>query len=485
MVQIPDSIRPYVNAIQKYHFWILAMLVPLVLLPLLVVAQAGISASIDVRNKAITQTRNELSQITDKSPHPNEKWLKKINSRAQEIDDETFRVWTRLWEAQQPIRQWPDSLGNDFVKAASSLKPGGSLRRQLLERYQEGVRSVVRQTAARMGADLIADTSADADGTRLPRAAGRPAEAVDTPQPTSLLQWSADDQQALFTSFDWPEPPSTGQVLLAQEELWMYGVLCDVIKQVNAVPVGPDPKVVITSANIPIPLVQQLAVGYMAAEDDPGGSRAARIMRFEGAASGGPDMGMPPPDLMAGGESLVRPPHPRFGGVRDGMGMPPGMPPGGPGMDGGQPPASPDDALKNWVYVDFDGKPLTSTQLAAAPTSGVLRLMPFLLRCTIDQRALDPLLVAMTAAPVPIDVRQVRISDVQAAALAAVPGTGSAAGAVSGAIPPAGAAAPGAAARATRRANDINVEVRGTLAIVMPPDKKLLQQTKPPAGGFE
>jgi hypothetical protein len=157
------------------------------------------------------------------------------------------------------------------------------------------------------------------------------------------------------------------------------------------------------------------------------------------------------------------------------MAMPAGMPPGGPGMDGGQPPASPDEALKNWVYVDFDGNPLTSTQLAAAPTSGVLRLMPFLLRCTIDQRALDPLLVAMTATPVPIDVRQVRISDVQAAAVAAVPGTGSAAG----------AAAPGAAARATRRANDINVEVRGTLAIVMPPDKKLLQQTAAPAGGFE
>lgn len=471
MAQIPDSIRPYVNAIQKYHFWILAVLAPLVLLPLLVVAQVGISARIDVENRAITQARDDLTQITDKSPHPNEKWLKKIGSRAQEIDDETFRVWTRLWEAQQPIRQWPDSLGKDFVKAASSLKPDGSLRTQLLERYQEGVRSVVRQMPARMGADLIKDPSADADGTHLPRAGGGPAETANTRKPTSLLQWSEENQQALFASFDWTEQPSTGQVLLAQEELWMYGVLCDVIKQVNGVPVGPDPKVVVTPANIPIPLVQQLAVGYLAAEDDPGGSRAARIMRFEGVVSGGPDMGMPPPGLMAGGESPVRPPHPRFGGGRDGTAMQPGMQPGGPGLDGGQPPTSSDEALKNWVYVDIDGKPLTAAALAAAPTSGVLRLMPFLLRCTIDQRALDPLLVAMTATPVPIDVRQVRVSDVQAAAPAAVSA--------------AGAAAPGAASRATRRANDINVELRGTLAIVMPPDKKLLQQTGAPAGGFE
>ena len=60
--------------------------------------------------------------------------------------------------------------------------------------------------------------------------------------------------------------------------------------------------------------------------------------------------------------------------------------------------ASPDEALKNWVYVDLDGKPFTAGDLASAPAAKILRLMPFVLRATIDQRALDALLVELSSA---------------------------------------------------------------------------------------
>lgn len=463
MVQIPDTIRPYVTTVVKFHFWILAAIAPLILLPLLFVAQAGISGRIETQRGKIKGAIDSIKAVTSKSPHPNERWSEKIGERAEAIDDETFQAWTRLWEAQQPIRQWPESLGKDFIKAVSALKPDGSLRRSLLERYQNGIRSVVRQLPGRMEADELMADAASTDGAPVvPRAGNEPVSADQ--KPPSLLQWNSGDQQSLFNSFDWVDPPSTTQVLLAQEELWMYGVLCDVIRQVNAVPVGPDPKVVITPANIAIPVVQQLKVGYPAAEDDPGGQNATRIVRVEQAANT-LDVGMPPPGpMMMEGQAAGRPANPRFGG--GGRAAAPAMPAGFPGQEEA-PAASADDALKSWVYVDLNGKPLTASELAAAPTSSVLRLMPFLLQCTIDQRALDAMLVTLTSAPVPIDVRQVRIN------------AGGAAGA--GQAEPGRFAqpGPGAAAGDRQRLHDIAVEMRGTLAIVMPPDKTLIQPAAP------
>lgn len=474
MVQIPDAIRPYATALQKFHFWILAALAPLVFLPLLFMAQASISSKIKAQKTKIESSLTTVNAILEKKPHPNEKWSEKIDARAKQINDETFQVWEQLWKAQEPLRQWPESLGNDFVKAASSLTPDGTLRRSLLERYQNGIRPVVRLLPARMGADELMSDAASDEGPRGPRR--QPIDRGQTEEPPSLLQWSGEDQQQLFTSFDWEEPPSTTQVVMAQEELWMYGVLCDVIQNVNRVPVGADPEAVITPANIAIPLIQELKVGYPAAEDDPGGQASQRILRIQQASSGGFGDEMPFPDESMGGADGAlagRPAHPRFsGGGSTGRGGPMGMMPDGLG-DEAAVDVSPDDALKSWVYVDLDGKPLTASDLAAAPASQILRLMPFVLRTTIDQRAFDRLLVELASAPVPIDTRQVRINADQSSG-----GDLGGRGRPGSRRPPrfnSGPSAGGNTGEDRARLHDVNVELRGTLAIVMPPARSLLK----------
>ena len=476
MVQIPDAIRPYVTTVQKFHFWMLAAIVPLVFLPLLFLAQSGISQKIKTQRSKIEGSLSSIEAIFLNEPHPNEKWSQQIGARAREINDETLQVWEQLWKAQEPLRQWPESLGNDFVRAAASLAPDGSLRRSLLERYQNGIRPVVRQLPGRMGADeLMADEASD-EAPRGPRR-----QPVDRGQPeeqASLLQWSGEDQQQLFTSFDWEEPPSTTQVVMAQEELWMYGVLCDVIRNVNSRPVAADPNAVITPANIAIPLVQELKVGYPAAEDDPGGSASQRILRIQQASSAGFGEEMPFAGYMMGseGEAAGRPAHPRFsGGGSGGRGGPMGMMPGdGDEFGESAADASPDEALKNWVYVDLDGKPLTAGDLASAPAAKILRLMPFVIRATIDQRALDALLVELASAPVPIDARQVRINADEASG-GDFGGRGSGRPRGSRVPRPSDFAGGGGVAVDRARLHDVSVELRGTLAIVMQPDPTLLK----------
>ena len=124
MVQIPDSIRPIVTTWVKVHFWILALLVPLVLLPAVFMAKAGMASKIETHRGKIKKAVADLNGITGKSPHPNEKWAKEISKRARQVDEETEQVWESLWESQKPIRKWPD-FGADFVGRAASLKQIG------------------------------------------------------------------------------------------------------------------------------------------------------------------------------------------------------------------------------------------------------------------------------------------------------------------------------------------------------------------------
>ena len=429
MVQIPDNIKPAVDFVVKHHFWLLAPLVPLLSLPLVFMTNGSLGEQINSARSQIESRLSSLKSVDGIQPHPNEAWATDIDARTNAVRRETLAEWQRFWNSQQPLRLWPASLGDDFVQRAAVLKANGKLPRQLRERYQNNVRAIVRQLPARMGADeAMIDASAEPGG---------PATPAQPVRSNKLVQWTAEDQKRVYASFDWAEPPSPLQVLLAQEELWVYGLLCDSIARVNKVAAGPY--------NSPIPLVEQLAIGYPAAEDDPGASRGGRIIMPTGQAVGGLPLGEeamapPSPDGMG---SASRPPHPRFGGGGQGPGF--AAPVAPPPEEGGAAAAvSPDEALKNWIYVDFNGKPLSAAELATAPDAVMVHLMPFVMRVVIDERHLDGWLVDLARAPVPIDVRQVRIN--------AVPNP----------------------VAATVRRHDIVVELRGTVGLATPPDEKVL-----------
>ena len=460
MVQIPDNIKPHVDLVVKYHFWLLAPLVPLVVVPLVFMTNGSLGEQINSARSQIESRLSSLKSVAGIEPHPNEAWSTDIDARTNAVRRETLAEWQRFWNSQQPLRVWPDSLGVDFVQRAAVLKADGKLPRKLLERYQNNVRAIVRQLPARMGADeAMIDAAADAAAQpgRVDPAANRgmPGQPVRS---NKLVQWNAEDQKRVYASFDWAKPPSTLQVLLAQEELWVYGLLCDSIARVNKVAAGPY--------NSPIPLVEQLAIGYPAAEDDPGASRGGRIIMPTGQAVGGMPLGEeamapPSPDGMG---AASRPPHPRFGGGGQGPGPGFAAPVAPPPEEGGAAAAvSPDEALKNWIYVDFNGKPLSAAELATAPDAVMVHLMPFVMRVVIDERQLDGWLVDLARAPVPIDVRQVRIN---AGATGSQPMAGPA-------DPGFNAAGPNPVATTGRR-HDIVVELRGTVGLATPPDEKVL-----------
>ena len=491
MAQLPASekMRPSLALLVKHHFWLLAAVVPLMLVPLLFIARGRFESQITaVRNqiKGYIQSLETIRKITQ---HPNDAWSSDIDTSTMRVKRETFAEWRRFWEDQKPFRTWPESLGPDFVKAAEALKPDGNLSRKLLERYHNNVRTLVRELPERMG---VEESMVDAN----PGGQTRPLAPQPVPQPDFMppgsmpsdgqfqaspyfFTWNQANQRLIYSSFDWEKAPTTTRVVLAQEELRVYGLFCDSISRVNKSGSGPH--------NVPILSVDELLVGYPAAEDNPGGSLGGRITRPATVSTGGPDgmmggmmggpmggqMGGMPTDTMAseqpGGAALpaMRPPNPQFMGNAAG-GQPAGM--AGMGGMGGGPPGegegaaavvSPDDMLRNWAYVDFTGRPLDATQLAAAADAQMVHLVPFVMRLVIDQRQIDNLLVDLAMTPLPVDVRQVRIN-------------ASASGPASGAMM---SPAPSGPASAIGRLYDVTLELRGTIGLATPPNEKAVGLT--------
>ncbi|MBM3953987.1 MAG: hypothetical protein FJ309_05150 [Planctomycetes bacterium] len=537
MVQVPEAVRPFVDFLAKYHFWLLVPLVPLIVLPLLLLTNGRLAAEMTAAKGQIDSRLSALKSVEAVQPHPNERWKGDMTRRVTRVQRETLAEWESFWASQAFLRQWPAELGPDFLQRAQALKPEGKLPRPLLERYQNGIRAIVRKLPARMGADEMMPDPASAGGGFGPGMAGAPGFAgggeyspysPDASQGMGLgmgmmagmpgagpaaargrkaatVQWSPADQQRLFTSFFWEEPPSTKKVVLAQEEINVYGLLCDVIARINKGAGG--------SYDAPISTVERLAVGYPAVDGSPEKTTAGRMQspRGRGGAGGaGGDMygGMGGMGSMggpmgssgspmgggegadAGGGGEVKPSHPRFQGQAGGFG------PGAYGMgsmvgisddSGGGAPAAPantDDSLQEWIYVDGDGKPLTAEQVKSA-SGQVASLMPFLLRGIADQRKLDAILIELARADVPITVREIRINP--SASLAGAGGMygGGPAGASSPYSPDAGGGAGygmagpmmgmgGPGAGGMGRPNDVTFEIAGTVAIARRPDPKAL-----------
>ena len=266
-IPIPDNVRPYLALLAKYHFWILAAIVPFVLFPVLAAGNGWLRDDIATKQNQIDGKLSQVSRVTGIVPHPNEKWSASIDGRTGDVAAETAAERYRFWHSQQSLRVWPAELGEDFLAAITTLAPGQKLDRPLLRRYQQIVPRLVKALPARMGSqNHMTDTAA---------AAGGDAQPVER-DPSQPLEWSAEDQKMVYGSFVWQNPPSTAQVLLAQEELWIYGILCDAIAQFNRGATG--------SHDAAITLVQQLVIGYHAAQAGMTGTEQRIIVP---AATGG------------------------------------------------------------------------------------------------------------------------------------------------------------------------------------------------------
>ena len=404
MVEIPDDIKGYLKQVQKYHFWLLAILMPLILVPLAFTADAKLLKEIDTRSSAVKSKVESINSVTRKTAegleafgHPQSDWAEQVSRSNDNLRKKTLEQWASIWDQQKPIRKWPTDLGADFLRAIVRLKPGQNLSTRFRDRYLDRIRRSVQKLPSLIDANESMEAKG-ADG-RFGRGdfGMSPDMDINGEDTDHRVVWDSSDQNELFQTFYWTSTPSTKQIILAQEELWAYEILCDVVAKANSESTG--------THNATIYYISQLAVGYRAAEENPGGRKGGRLKKkstgvFDDYMEMDMGMGMD-------GEMMGKPINPRFTGL------------GGDGMememyDEDENPLEvsmdDDEALLNWVYVDSEGKPLDSDVVAESPDTQFVHFIPFCLNGRVDQRKLDLLLRSFATMSVPIDVRQVRVN---------------------------------------------------------------------------
>lgn len=234
------------------------------------------------------------------------------------------------------------------------------------------------------------------------------------------------DEANLLARFNWSTTPTTQEIRLAQEDLWVYEALLRIIAETNR-PATTQYGAVVKKI-FSLEIAQQAAMAFQSAALGQGGGLATMpgmggmygpgtpgMPGMPAGYPGMPEMGSSAMGTSAAGSSAS---GTSAAGTSAGGAAPSGTPdmpgasglagtPGMPGMPGsGTPVLSRAQMLLHYRYVDLNGNPLPAD---AKPPFAEFKMMPVRMYLLVDQRRLHRLLANCANSSMPVEVRRVRI----------------------------------------------------------------------------
>lgn len=393
-----DKLKNALAVAKKQYFWILSSLAVVVGLAAWYQATADLAKRFETRRSALMNHFQEMQKIVAETNHPNPKMIESIEKKTDALKENVLMAWELLYQEQKDKNRLPDGLSDEFKRAFEALGPKNRLPDYLLEHYQNFIEGHFKQVFqiidVRRPADAPAPTGAAAPGAT---GAGpiahagevdvapattttRPRASVHGPadkgvEMVGIVEW--DGAEALPSRFRWETRPSTLEVRIAQEDLWVYEALLRVIKNTNAGATA--------HYNAKVKRIIAMEIGQDvirgAAQRSPRGGGPSGPMAIA------PGMGAGGPIATAAGETEYAP---AAGATTT-------------------PDATVDAETQRLIsdrYVNEEGKPLQAGQ---EPPYAEFNMMPFRLELVMDQRELPRLLSECANSNMPIEARLVRI----------------------------------------------------------------------------
>ena len=254
-----DQLKGVMVAVKKYHFWVLCAIV---VVGGLAIWQTSAADWEGRYRKGRTDLESQLGLVRtvrdEKEVHNNDT-LQMLRDRQGEQTEEVWRARDILYRDQQMANQWPQEVGKDFLAMIEFLKWGDTipdtqryeyamfiktylprLKRDLkmrmsqqqwddLQREIEGRPTGVtvrKKGSAKKAATSKGSSDAAADATKTP------AEQSQLDELVGLVVW--DDYNRLLEHFPWGASPTPLEIWLAQEDLWVYKALLQIIMETNS-----------------------------------------------------------------------------------------------------------------------------------------------------------------------------------------------------------------------------------------------------------
>jgi hypothetical protein len=373
-----DKVRAFLKMAWIQRFWILSVVGTLVAVACWMVASGELQRQFAANKSQIDAKFGEMTAIKGKTFHGNPGVNAKEREEAKKIADSVKKLWQTLFDAQrEEVLKWPDVLGGDFVSYVKNAKFDSNIKPLFRDRYQnyiknrfDGLVEIVNAKKMPVDGAAFGGMMGRGEGGRgeMGMAGDVMLDANGMPiEENYLVQWV--DQANLRQQLEFTGVPSSRQIWVTQEDLWVYETLLKAIANTNKERGATRPD------NTAIRVIQSLEVG----------APAALAMAQE-------SMILMPADAMSADG----------GGVRE-MEMGPMPRPGEEGMGA----ADADATLLSGRYIDAEGKPIAD---ASTGMGTEFRRLPIRMVLSMDERWLPKVLVECANAPLPIEVQRLRIN---------------------------------------------------------------------------
>jgi hypothetical protein len=338
------KLKRIVPFLKKYYFWVLCVCIAIVAMGCWTHATLDLTKQYTEKRKKTEENYTNMKGISNQSPFPIEKASKKINSLAVDLQKDVAAAWQYFYKQQRDQNQLPEKLSKAFKDAFErSITRGEAIPKRLCEHYQNTIRDTEVPKLFELVGMARSDAGPEGRGSSASRAPG---------ERIGKVEWDDAQCKGIEQRFTWSKAPNPREVQLAQEDLWVYKALLQVIRNTN---------LSAKRGETAVKKIESLKIGQDANRE------------------------------RTGGEAIAKPSAPTAA---------PGVPTAATPEE-----TKPELLLLADRYVDDEGKPLGANDPAPYEQ---FNLVPFTMRLVIDQKKMVAFLAECAKSSMRIDVRQVR-----------------------------------------------------------------------------
>ena len=429
-----DQVKVVLAAIKKHHFWVLCGVIVVLVLGAWWSATSGLAKSIETRKGELEGAQKSVQGVTAQSLHANRECISAIQAEHEKLKNEVYNAWDFLYRVQKKNSVWPPIAPN-FRRDIELLGPDDEIQVKYRDLYMYFIQRHLPRLYEIV--DIRLPAKRDAKGMIITDENGKPVK-IDPFETASgrnyaptteyggggmpdamegsgyssttssreelvgKVDWAMTDVKRIRAGYYWKTRPTTTQVRLAQEDLWVYEALLRIIAKTN--------ETATSQYNAAVKSIQSLEIGQRAAgafaQSRVSGARAGAMGRSGGSGEGMyEEAGSEGMAADSGAEMAAMPgPGMGMGGMEGASDY------GGAGGTVGST-GSAEERIKsqliNYRYVDRNGMPLAAT---ASPPFAEFKMMPVRMLLVVDQRRVANLLINCANSPMPVVVWQVGLN---------------------------------------------------------------------------
>lgn len=374
-----DKLKVVWRYTRKYGFWVVSLICLLLVCFIWRQVAGSLLNDFSTRKSEIEGNFSSMQSLASAQDQPNMQVVELKQKSLQVQSENVLQSWEQLYNTQKSNNIWPISdqrYKRAFEEAAERKRASSNyeLSDSAKEYYWQYIRRYLRKIKEtydikRPNKEYLESNATLAGNTGMRSGnTGTLEGGLRDDQMDGIVYWDDTNFKLLENRLSWRTRPSTQQILVGQEDLWVYEALLRIIKETN---VGKS------AFNASVKEIYALEIAQDTIESFE--KATGRILKVGEKKSEDGDMMSMESSMMEGGEEEVSE-DPEF------------------------------DELFADRYVNSFGKPLSATELKESPPFAEFKMMPVRMHLMINQRAISQLLVNCINSSMPVEVLQISIN---------------------------------------------------------------------------